>query len=177
MIKTKSIIINGIARSGKDTFIKYCQDFMINQNIYNLSTIDPIKKITKDLKLTDDIHNKTDEYRTLLSDLKICLTKYNNYTYNYIINEMNKLINISPNSTNVFFIQCREPKEIQKFKNSINKSITLLITKPNLKIPNNIGDQSVLDYDYDYVINNDGDLNKLHHKAITFCNTFLVNLS
>jgi len=172
MFNIKSVIINGIARAGKDTFIKMCQEYMSRYNVYNLSTIDPIKKIVKDI-LKIDVIDKSDKYRKLLSDIKLSLTEYNNYTYHWIINQVNKYIEINKYETNIFFIQCREPSEIQKFKNNIN-SITLLVTKSDLHIPNNIADQNVLNYKYDYIIENNSTLKQLNKKAISFCEAFLI---
>jgi len=162
----KAIIINGVARSGKDTFVQFCQDVIPHRHVYNLSTIAPIKELVSHIIESDD---KNDKYRKLLSDVKLSLTEYNDYPYNWIIHQMNNKIQSNINGFTIFFIHCREPKEIEKFKTRLVNCSTLLITKPGISVPNNMADQNVERYVYDYIINNDKSLIDLKNQAALFC--------
>jgi len=166
------IIINGVARSGKDTVISMCQEYLKKYNVYSLSSIDPIKKIVNEFLKKDNIQ-KTDAYRKLLSDIKNSLTEYNNFSYHWIVDQVTTL-NKKNSKYNIFFIQCREPSEIQKFKNTFSNCKTLLVTKPNLHIPNNDSDKNVFNFDYDYTIINNGTLEELRQKVILFCNLEVI---
>lgn len=171
MINHKTIIINGVARSGKDTFINYCQTIMTDSYIYNLSTITPVKELLT--SLLGDVE-KNNKYRKLLSDVKMSLIEYNDYPYTWVINQMQNKIQMDIDRFNIFFIHCREPIEIEKFKTRLVNCDTLLITKPDLDIPNNLADQNVNNYKYNYTINNNGSLTDLRHQASIFCNAVLI---
>lgn len=65
------------------------------------------------------------------------------------------------------FIHCREPKEIQRIVNTYNAK-TLLIKRGELVVTSNHADANVNDYNYDFVINNNGSLEELRDKAKLF---------
>jgi hypothetical protein len=143
------IIINGHAKSKKDTFVllckKYCKQF--NMKVHNYSTIDKVKKIAKNLGWDG---KKTDEARKFLSDMKKLWSDFNNGPFTHTIKKIQKN---NTTDNNIFFIHCREPEEIQKFKNRFGSLlITLILDKPG-HIPDNYSDQNVKNYNYDYYIN------------------------
>ena len=144
---------------------------MGNSFCYILSTVDFVKEIatkcgwdgTKNLK-----------NRKFLSDLKDLLTNWNNVPFNKIVQQVKniedewKYYNIDLNKTAIF-IDCREPKEIQKLCAALNAK-SLLITRSEVENNNtsNHADQNVLNYDYDIVIQNNGDLREFACAAINF---------
>lgn len=66
------------------------------------------------------------------------------------------------------FIHVREPEEIEKLKQEFG-CITLLIMNINKEgISSNMADANVENYEYDFVVHNDGDLMALKSKAIAF---------
>ena len=69
----------------------------------------------------------------------------------------------------VMFIHCREPKEIQRFKDEFG-ALTLLIRRDAAEEKNwqNESDKSVLNYTYDAIVANNGSLEDLRHSAEYF---------
>lgn len=144
---------------------------MGNSFCYILSTVDFVKEIatkcgwdgTKDLK-----------NRKFLSDLKDLFTNWNNVPFNKIIQQVKsiedewKYYDIDLNRTAIF-IDCREPEEIQKLCTTLNAK-SLLITRADAEntSTSNHADQNVLNYDYDIIIQNNGDLREFARTAIYF---------
>lgn len=159
-MEKKIVIINGSGTVGKDTFVDFCR---IYANIMNISSVDKIKEAAK---LVGWDGGKTEEDRKFLSDLKLLSTGYNNYPYWYIANNIEQFRN--DRSLGVMFIHVREPEEIEKLKQEFG-CITLLIMNINKEgISSNMADANVENYEYDYVVHNDGDLIELKGKAIEF---------
>lgn len=153
-------IINGSGGSGKDTF---CE--LVNQ-IINTKTYSSVDIIKSYALLVGWNGIKDEKGRRLLSDLKNALTLYNDELFKYLercvkqYNENNKF--------HMCFLHIREPQEIERAKKRFNAG-TVLIKRPTIKqITSNSADAGVYDYNYDYVINNDGTLDDLKFKAEDF---------
>ena len=160
MINKTKIIINGSGGVGKDTFIDYCRIFA---NVTNISSVDKIKEAAKLLGWNG---GKTEDDRKFLSDMKVLSTGYNNFPYEYLKKNIEKFM--EDRSSNVLFMHIREPEEIDKIKKEFN-CITVLVQNINKDhIDSNMADANVCNYEYDYIINNDYDLNRLKEKAIHF---------
>lgn len=70
----------------------------------------------------------------------------------------------------LLFVDCREPKEIQKLKERLNAT-TVLVRRLGDEVneTSNHADADVFEYEYDYTIKNYGDLNDL----VVECEAFL----
>lgn len=158
----KLIVINGSAGSGKDQFINCIKEFELR--VINVSTIDPVKDALICLGWNG---KKTPEDRQWMVDTKQrWIQRYNgNGCVNWVENEYNhnELLNYK-----YMFIHCREPEEIEKIVKRIPDTITLLIRSSRGKAFKNGADDVVENYTYDYVIDNDGNLNDLMNKAHEF---------
>jgi len=169
----KIVIINGLGLSGKDEFIKQIQLLSLqNENsikIINISSIDCVKEQAKNFGWHGE---KNEKSRKFLAELKNIWIEYNNGPFNNIIEKVK--IQKEQNTNCIMFIHCREISEIEKFKKYFKDAffITLLI-KRNVETPNNIADSQVFDYQYDYTIDNDGDILDLKEKAKVFLNFIL----
>jgi len=153
----KVIIINGSAGTGKDSFVKLCQQ--ISTKIMNVSTIDYPKQIARYFGWEGE---KDEKSRRMLSGLKDLLTEYDDIPFKKI----KQFIMACKNQK--IFVHCREPHEIERLKKEYN-AITLLITNPNVAtISTNHADAEVYNYQYDWVISNDGTLEDLKDKAEIF---------
>lgn len=152
------IIINGRGGSGKSTFIKLCSEF--NSNVIETSTVDIVKKIA--LEICWD-GQKDERGRRFLSDLKDALERYNDLPNQYV----EHLIASYPDM--IVFVNAREPHNIQYYKDKY-KAITVLVKRPETagKVYNNHADDGVDNFDYDVVIENDGDIEKLRSIAKEF---------
>lgn len=174
----KIVIINGFPQqhSGKDTFVKYCLE-KLNGRGKLISTVDFVKKIAYNCGWNGE---KTPQNRKFLSDLKKLLTEWNDIPFKKIETEIENFYNYlefyEVDTNGVIFIMCREPEEILRFKNKFNAT-TLLIKRELMEniTQSNDADSNVLNFNYDYVINNNGTLLELKTKAIKFLNELINN--
>ena len=173
----KVVIVNGMPESGKTTFEIHCREAIKNLPmgyvedgcwIYSeiISTVDFVKKIALECGWDG---TKSLKNRKFLSDLKDLLTEWADVPSKKIIDKVNSTL-----FSTVFFIDCREPKEIQKLKDALN-AMTVLVRRPEVENnkTSNHADANVFDYNYDYVIWNDGNIEQLQNKADEFVNTIL----
>ena len=110
----KLILINGFARSGKDTFAYFIKDIIKNINI--VSSIDPVKDCLSRLISEYELSDKNDKLRTFLSEVKDSWIKFNNGPFKYISS-------IYENSDQHLISFIREVNEIKKLKNKYNNII------------------------------------------------------
>ena len=166
----KIVLINGKAGCGKDTFVTMCQDILSIDCVYNISTVDFVKQAAEYCGWDG---TKTPENRKFLSDLKDLLACWNEIPFKKVIEGVRNccacasLLDSFDNS--VIFIHCREPKEIKKLVKELD-AITLLIRRDAAECIEQINhaDNEVLNYEYDYVIPNNGTLSELRARAEEF---------
>jgi len=165
------IIINGSARSGKDKFTNFFKKHYDYETV-NWSTVDKVKEIAKRNFNWDG--KKTDDARLFLSELKRIWNDLNDGPFEYITNKISKhqlkIDNYIDRENMVYFIHCREPEEIQKFIDKYKNCITILLKRDDRRVPNNNSDKNVNNFDYDYIIDNNGIENDLKNEAISFIN-------
>lgn len=157
-------ITNGVARSGKDTFAKFLDEFVPTSKV---SSIDYVKYIAK--RCEWDPTTKTEKDRKFLSDLKILMGNYNDLPYRTIREAVEHFMK-SPEK-NVLLIDIREPAEIDRAKKEFNAE-TILIVNPNVPhILSNMADRHVHEYEYDWIIKNSGTLEEFKEKVREFAKT------
>ena len=175
----KVVIINGIGGSGKDTFVKFCQELLdAKADVYprclNVSTVDYVKEIAaycgwsgeKDpasRKFLSDLKRAMTEWRDLpVQDVKNKLDTYSVATQWYDIKDC------------VAFVHCREPKEIERLVEELDAT-TLLIRRDVAESVEQINesDNSVLNYTYDYTVWNNNSLDALRAAAQVFLREYL----
>lgn len=162
------IILNGSANRGKDNFANFFKKHY-KYVCLNWSTIDQVKMVSKKYFGWDG--KKTDDARKFLSDIKRIWSDYNNGPFDNMVKQISKYNrnHKKDREYTIYFIHCREPREIQKFVDKYgNKCITILLTRDDREIPNNDSDKNVANFNYDYVINNNGDKKDLENEAIKF---------
>ena len=141
-----------------------------------ISTVDFVKEVAKFCGWNGQ---KTHKDRKFLSDLKDILTQWDDVPYKDIMNsylgckEIWKQFGYNEKKC-LYFIMCREPKEIQKFVDRIGAK-TLLVRRKVVEetAQSNHADKEVFNYNYDITILNNGTLDELKDTAITFCDSFL----
>lgn len=160
--------------SGKDLFCDLCLNYMTARGIMGgkISTIDFVKRIAMQVGWNG---LKEPKDRKFLSDLKDLLTEYNDAPF-IIVEEQIRQAYLHftkemgvPEDKIVFFVHCREPKEIQKFVDKMGAE-TLIIRREEMeKLPqSNHADEEVLNYTYTYEIKNDKGIDELEKEAIKF---------
>lgn len=163
------VVVNGRPGCGKTTFEDLCHEELEDSSSY--STIDFVKKIAKECGWDG---SKTDKNRKFLSDLKDILTAWNDTPYESVIKEVGsieqKLKDYYIDDTDyLLFVDCREPDEITKFE-KLNDAVSVIIRRPDVEDTptSNHADAEVMRHIYNYTIWNDGTIEDLKNKAISF---------
>lgn len=158
---SKIFVINGMATSGKSTFVTFCKKY--NDNVYEVSTVDFVKDVAKYAGWNGE---KNEVGRKFLSDLKDAMEVYgdipNKKIYEFIKNHPDGII----------FVNAREPHNIDYYKQKYN-ALSILVNNPNVPaVASNHADANVFNYTYDITIHNDKLLADLQIKAKTFMEFF-----
>jgi len=167
------VIVNGKPGVGKSLIEKMAEEILGPAFCEQRSTVDKVKEIAINIGWNGVKDLKS---RKLLSDLKDICTKYNDMPINDIISYLGRWEDDLAyygveNLPHVFFIDDREPEHIERLKNILNAT-TLLVRRPGDEeiTTSNHADENVFDYDYDWIINNDGTINDLHGSVERFLN-------
>ena len=168
----KVYLINGLPQlgSGKSTFENYC--FALNPIYVRIySSIDGVKEIAKQCGWNGV---KEPEDRKFLADLKQLLIDYNNYPFkdvsNYIRQQCHWMDMRDYDSNRlIFFIDVREPSEIEKFRDAFNAQAILIQRASQESLDNNADKEENFNPElYDLVIANNGTLEQLEAQAREF---------
>lgn len=156
----KIFVINGIATSGKDTFVELVSEFVPTKNI---SSVDKIKEIAR--LIGWDGESKTEKDRKFLSDLKLLTSKYCDMPFQYMKEQVE---NFNNSKDLCLFLHIREPEEIERAVKEFNAK-TILITRYSVApITSNTSDANINNYKYDYEITNNGTLENFKRMAEYF---------
>ena len=160
----KAVIVNGAARSGKDTFCQLCQDVSYFHDLLTIqiSSVDRIKAAAEKLGWTGAKDAKS---RKFLSDLKDLATDYSDAPMKYLESVYN---HYAAEDDMIIFMHIREPEEIERARKRFD-ALTLLIKRPGFEpLQSNHADRDVEKYDYDYIVVNNGTLDDLGEQADDF---------
>ena len=121
---------------------------------------------------------KTLKNREFLSNLKDLLTEWGDVPYNKIVKEI-ALFDYTLNQYDIdedkgfVFVMCREPQEIKKFVDRLGaKTVCIRRKEAENAAVSNHADANVLDYEYDYYIDNNDTLEHLQIAAKHFLTLF-----
>ena len=110
--------------------------------------------------------SKTERDRKFLSDLKLLTTDYSNMPFEAIKDKVNEFLNDDIHK--IMLIDIREPDEIDKAKAAFGAK-TILIENNNIEcITSNMADANVFNYEYDYVVKNNGNLDEFREEVYRF---------
>lgn len=164
------IVVNGEPQSGKSTFENYC--FALNPIYVRIfSSIQPIKEIAQQCGWNGA---KEPKDRKFLADLKQLLIEYNNFPFNQIVNYIELQKHWMDNrdydgNKLIFFIDVREPSEIQKLRDKYNAQVILIERATTNSLDNSADKKENFNRDlYDMVISNNGTLEQLEAQAREF---------
>lgn len=164
----KILIQNSVGGSGKDTFAAFLNKYIPT---YKCSIIDLPKEAATVLGWGG---GKTERDRKFLSDIMDLSTEYNDSPFRDVLSVVtdfkNNLI-----EDEVLIIDMRDPKDIARAVNLFGAE-AILIRNPNVeKIVSNHADANVENYEYDYIIENDGTLEQLDKMAYSFSECAIKN--
>lgn len=168
------VIINGRPGVGKDAFVETVKSLIGEFRCYHYSTVDFVKFVATCAGWRGE---KTAENRLFLSDLKKLLSDWNDVPYKKTKTEIADCMSIAAGNgclgESVMFIHCREPEEIDRLKKDFDAH-TLLVKRAAAEIViSNPSDGNVFNYDYDVIIENNGDLDELRESARTYITEIL----
>lgn len=163
----KIIIINGMGGSGKDSFVKACQN--IDPTIENISSVNYVKQVAHELGW-DGV--KDTKGRRFLSDLKMALSAYNDAPFIMTIKDIEDY-----DKDATVFVHIRESDDILKYKAYFEHNgdivTTVLINNSRVTpITSNLADADVYNSSYDWIIDNEGSLDDLAESAKFFLKNF-----
>jgi len=162
-------ILNGTARSGKDTFAdiveKWCITQQIDIEVHNISSIDLVRRAA--VLLGWDV-KKNDKGRKFLSDLKLLSSKHYDGPFKYVTEYIKT-------HEGIIFVHIREPDEITKIVKAIPETKTILISRDDTEVPNNMADKNVDKFEYDIYLKNDSSLEDYVKKIVAWCNDNIKN--
>lgn len=159
----KIYITSGVGRSGKDTFCEFISKYIPT---YKYSIVDLPKEAAKVLGWDG---GKTEKDRKFLSDIMDLSTDYNDAPFKDVLSLVTDFKNNKDYAEyEVLIIDMRDPKDIARAVKTFGAE-TILIRNPNVeKIESNHADRDVENYEYDYIIENDGNLEQLDMMAKFF---------
>ena len=158
----KIYVTNGSAENGKDSFAEFVGKYI---STYKYSSIDLVKEMFEVVGVSRK--EKTEKKRRLWSDGKDLLTEYDDIPFKDITSIVTDFKN-NKIETEVLLIDIREPEEIARAVETFGAE-TILIRNPNVeKIESNHADRDVENYEYDYIIENDGSIEQLESTAKDF---------
>lgn len=165
----KVYITNGSGGNGKDTFAEFLRKYT---SVFKYSSIDLVKEMYENIGI--DRNSKDEKKRKLYSDTKDMLTKYDDIPFKDIKSIVTDFKNNQIN-TEILLIDIREPEEIARAVKEFGAE-AILIDNPNVeKIESNHADANVNNYEYDYIIENDGTLEQLDKMAYLFNEQVIKN--
>lgn len=160
----KVVIINGVAGSGKDTFVRFCRQLMGEAAVMELSTVSTVKSAMMVMGWDGE---KSDAARRMMSDIKDAWSRYNDGPFSYVVDAVSQW---SSSAIAAVFVHVREPEEIEKLERYFGQGcITVLVCRDGIPVPDNHADQGVAHFPYQVTIYNDGDLASLRRQAHQFC--------
>lgn len=150
----KIFVVNGYPRSGKDQFIKLCEQEIGKAYCLKLSTVDQIKKMSTQLGWDGQKDEKSRKY---LCEIKKLYSDWFDYSFEYIKKQISmfayQLNEYTTEKNGVVFIQSRQPDEIHRFSKQFNAK-TIFISRNSHQEYDNYADKNVENYKYDYYIDN-----------------------
>lgn len=156
----KIFILNGVGTSGKGVFVDFVSKYIPT---HKYSIVDLPKEAAKILGWNG---GKTEKDRKFLSDIMDLATEYNDSPYRDVAHLFYGFTTTLPEE--VLIIDMRDPKDIARAARDFGAE-TILIRNPNVtQIKSNHADRDVENYEYDYIIENDGTLKQLDEMAYLF---------
>lgn len=154
-------VINGVGRSGKGEFCKFLNKYIPTYN-YSIANL-PKEAAT----LLGWDGGKTERDRKFLSDMVDISTEYNDAPFQDVVSIVTDFKN-GRLGADVLVIDMRDPRDIARAVETFGAK-TIFIKNPGVEaITSNHADRDVENYEYDYVIHNDGTLEDLDKKAKEF---------
>ena len=159
-------ITNGVGGCGKDTFARFLNEMC--PGVFKYSSIDRVKHIAYECGWRGA---KSEKDRKFLSDLKVLLTDYSDLPFEDVTRRVEEFR--SDDSYRIMLIDIREPDEIERAKIAFDAETILIVNDRVPAIESNMADANVYNYEYDYVLENNGTLEEFKETTEFFANNYI----
>lgn len=167
-VEKRIFILNGKAGAGKDTFALYLN---VLTPTLHYSSVRKVKEIARSCGWDDN--NKTEKDRKFLSELKQLTTEYSDLSFKDVGERVREFL-YRDIYKNIMLIDIREPEEIKRFVDCYPRTKTIYIENINIdKIESNNSDKRVENFQYDYIVKNNGTFDELEQEVKKFYNKVL----
>ena len=154
-------VVNGKPRAGKDTFAMILNRYM---DVYKYSSVTKVKEIAT---LCGWDGQKEERDRKFLHELKMLTSEYSDMSHQDVVNEINKYRN-GEIEADAFVVDVREPEDIKRLVEEVG-AITVFIENNNVPaITSNAADANVENFEYDFVIPNNGTMKEFEDEIKIF---------
>ena len=154
-------VVNGKPRAGKDTFAMILNRYM---DVYKYSAVTKVKEIAT---LCGWDGQKEERDRKFLHELKMLTSEYSDMSHQDVVNEIEKYRN-GEIEADVFVVDVREPEDIKRLVEEVG-AITVFIENDNVPaITSNAADANVENFEYDFVIPNNGTMKEFEDEIKIF---------
>lgn len=177
------ILINGVSGSGKNTVAEMIEDIIEikqkNKNTYALGNADFVKEVARHLFNWDGI--KDEKGKKLLIEITRGAYECDKYFWEKETNSKIEAVSIKHSHiTNFIITDWRYLSTYEFFKSKYQHIITINIQRDNLKYNYSDtikqDDNTLKDFDFDIVINNNGTLEELKEECIKKYDEYLMKI-
>ena len=161
MVRKTVLIVNGKPRAGKDTFVELLS-YMIP--VYKYSIIEKVKCIALDCGWKG---HKEERDRKFLYELKKLTDEYSDMSFVDVYEKIEAFANDEIKEV-LFAVDIRDPEDIAMMKD-LTGAFTVFIENENVpEITSNPADANVANYEYDFVIKNNGTIEDYKREVYNF---------
>lgn len=151
----KVFVINGPARTGKDTFINICRQLLANRmGVFTFSAVDEVKEYLKVEEGWDGV-TKDAYWRLRMYEVKMRMVAENDRPTRYLVEG----IETSPDNS-VVFLHIREPEEIVKLLQHYPEAMTIHLSSEGVDLYENPADSNTQLIDYNFYLFNEGTIDE-----------------
>ena len=170
------VVVNGLPRAGKDTFIEFCKQQAVSRAIRtdSFSSIEPVRVLMDRAGVST--HRKTPEDRELLASVGAALEAHSQWRSRATVAEMVSFARASHRQGGVFFLHVREPEVMARIRRIFESAhiphtwSLVNVKSPRAEAPVTEADRCALEMESiaDYAVQNDGHISALQKKANEF---------
>ena len=169
MVRKTVLIVNGKPRAGKDTFVELLS-YMIP--VYKYSIIEKVKCIALDCGWKG---GKEEKDRKFLYELKKLTDEYSDMSFIDVYEKIEAFAKDEIKEV-LFAVDIRDPEDIEMMKD-LTGAFTVFIENENVpEITSNPADANVANYEYDFVIKNNGTMDDYKREVYNFLMALLQKI-
>ena len=169
MVRKTVLIVNGKPRAGKDTFVELLSCMI---PVYKYSIIEKVKCVALDCGWKG---KKEERDRKFLYELKKLTDEYSDMSFIDVYERIEAFAKDEIKEV-LFAVDIRDPEDIEMMKD-LTGAFTVFIENENVpEITSNPADANVANYEYDFVIKNNGTMDDYKREVYNFLMALLQKI-